>query len=170
GESGPVAAQRGASEVGRAVVASTLTTIAVFVPVVFNEGIAAQLFRDQALTVSFSLMASLVVSLTIIPMVSAMMGAARDLAQIPLVSAAPQGAGRWRRFAHTAFVSAPPAALRGIRRGLTRTGRGFAVLARPITATFDRALDAIMTTYPVVLRWALRAPGIVLGVALLAFV
>src|SRR2546426_3248539 len=68
GESGAVAAQRGASEVGRAVVASTLTTIAVFVPVVFVEGIAAQLFRDQALTVSFSLMASLVVSLPLIPM------------------------------------------------------------------------------------------------------
>ncbi|MEK7799824.1 MAG: efflux RND transporter permease subunit, partial [Acidobacteriota bacterium] len=58
GEAGAVAAQRGASEVGRAVVASTLTTIAVFVPVVFVEGIAAQLFRDQALTVSFSLLAS----------------------------------------------------------------------------------------------------------------
>src|SRR6267142_499284 len=69
GESGAVAAQGGAMEVGRAVVASTLTTIAVFVPVVFVQGIAAQLFRDQALTVSFSLLASLVVSLTIIPMV-----------------------------------------------------------------------------------------------------
>src|SRR5881409_1323019 len=74
GESGAVAAQRGASEVGRAVVASTLTTIAVFVPVVFVEGIAAQLFRDQALTVSFSLLASLVVSLTLNPMLYALAG------------------------------------------------------------------------------------------------
>ncbi|HXH27533.1 MAG TPA: efflux RND transporter permease subunit, partial [Candidatus Polarisedimenticolia bacterium] len=72
GESGMQAARAGAQEVGRAVVASTLTTVAVFVPVVFVEGIAAQLFRDQALTVSFSLLASLVVSLTLIPMLSAL--------------------------------------------------------------------------------------------------
>ncbi|HUP43843.1 MAG TPA: efflux RND transporter permease subunit, partial [Thermoanaerobaculia bacterium] len=53
------AARKGATEVGRAVTASTLTTVAVFLPVVFLEGVAAQLFRDQALTVSFSLIASL---------------------------------------------------------------------------------------------------------------
>ena len=66
------AARAGAAEVGRAVIASTLTTVAVFVPVVFLEGIAAQLFRDQALTVSFSLLASLAVSLTLIPMLTAL--------------------------------------------------------------------------------------------------
>src|SRR5687767_3712393 len=69
------AARRGASEVGMAVVASTMTTVAVFVPVVFLEGIAAQLFRDQALTVSFSQIASLIVALTLIPMLAAWMGA-----------------------------------------------------------------------------------------------
>jgi multidrug efflux pump subunit AcrB len=65
------AARKGASEVGRAVTASTLTTVAVFLPVVFLEGVAAQLFRDQALTVSFSLMASLAVALTVIPVLAA---------------------------------------------------------------------------------------------------
>jgi HAE1 family hydrophobic/amphiphilic exporter-1 len=65
------AARRGASEVGRAVTASTLTTVAVFLPVVFLEGVAAQLFRDQALTVSFSLIASLAVALTVIPVMAA---------------------------------------------------------------------------------------------------
>ncbi|MEE8278919.1 MAG: efflux RND transporter permease subunit, partial [Thermoanaerobaculia bacterium] len=59
------AARQGASEVGRAVVASTLTTVAVFLPVVFLQGIAAQLFRDMALTVSFALIASLAVALTL---------------------------------------------------------------------------------------------------------
>jgi HAE1 family hydrophobic/amphiphilic exporter-1 len=68
GEGAVEAARKGASEVGMAVVASTLTTVAVFLPVVFLEGIAAQLFRDQALTVSFSLLASLAVSLTLIPL------------------------------------------------------------------------------------------------------
>ncbi len=66
------AAVEGASEVGGAVVASVLTTIAVFFPIVFVEGIAGQLFRDQALTVTFSLMASLVVAVTLIPMLSSL--------------------------------------------------------------------------------------------------
>jgi HAE1 family hydrophobic/amphiphilic exporter-1 len=169
GESGAVAAQRGASEVGRAVVASTLTTVAVFVPVVFIEGIAAQLFRDQALTVSFSLMASLVVSLTIIPLVSAMMGTARGPLLTRLPAAAPEGAGRFRRTTHAAFVSFPPLALGHLRRAFARIGHALAVVARPITASFDRGLDAIMTSYPVALRWALRAPWTVLATALLAF-
>ncbi len=63
-------AERGATEVGRAVLASTLTTVAVFVPIVFVEGVAGQIFRDQALTVTFSLLVSLVVALTLIPMIS----------------------------------------------------------------------------------------------------
>ncbi len=65
------AARDGAGEVGRAVMASTLTTVAVFFPLVFVTGIAGQLFRDQALTVTFSLLASLVVALTLIPMLAA---------------------------------------------------------------------------------------------------
>ena len=60
------AAVEGTSEVGGAVTASVLTTIAVFIPIVFVEGIAGQLFRDQALTVTFSLMMSLIVSFTLI--------------------------------------------------------------------------------------------------------
>jgi HAE1 family hydrophobic/amphiphilic exporter-1 len=74
GEDDTTAAREGASEVGHAVVASTLTTVAVFLPVVFLEGVAAQLFRDQALTVSFSLLAALAVSLTLIPMMVAVSG------------------------------------------------------------------------------------------------
>jgi hydrophobic/amphiphilic exporter-1 (mainly G- bacteria), HAE1 family len=64
------AAVRGASEVGMAVTASTFTTIAVFLPIVFVEGITSTLFKELALTVTFSLLASLVVSLTLIPMLS----------------------------------------------------------------------------------------------------
>ncbi len=62
----------GAKEVSRAVIASTLTTVSVFLPIVFVEGIAGQVFKDQALTVSVSLLASLIVSLMLIPMVSAL--------------------------------------------------------------------------------------------------
>lgn len=64
------AAKQGADEVGMAVLASTLTTIAVFLPITFTEGLASTLFRELALTVTFSLVASLFVSLTLVPMLS----------------------------------------------------------------------------------------------------
>ena len=64
-------ALEGTVEVGPAVIASTLTTVAVFLPIIFVEGVAGQLFKDQALTVTISLLASLVVAVTLIPMLSA---------------------------------------------------------------------------------------------------
>jgi len=64
------AALKGTSEVAGAVTASTLTTVAVFFPIVFVEGIAGQLFKDMALTVTYSLLASLIVSLTLVPMLN----------------------------------------------------------------------------------------------------
>jgi HAE1 family hydrophobic/amphiphilic exporter-1 len=67
------AALDGTSEVAGAVTASTFTTVAVFFPIVFVEGIAGQLFKDMALTVTYSLLASLVVSLTIVPMLNSVM-------------------------------------------------------------------------------------------------
>ncbi|NLY88940.1 MAG: efflux RND transporter permease subunit [Firmicutes bacterium] len=62
------AARDGASEVGMAITASTLTTIVAFLPVVFTRGMTAQIFRELSLTVTFSLMASLFVALTLVPM------------------------------------------------------------------------------------------------------
>jgi HAE1 family hydrophobic/amphiphilic exporter-1 len=59
---------RGVSEVGSAVISSTLTTVAVFFPMVFVEGVAGQMFGDLGLTVVFSLLASLAVALFLIPM------------------------------------------------------------------------------------------------------
>ena len=66
------AAQNGTAEVASAVFAATLTTVAVFFPMVFISGIAGQLFRDQALTVTFALVFSLIVALTLIPMLAAL--------------------------------------------------------------------------------------------------
>jgi HAE1 family hydrophobic/amphiphilic exporter-1 len=68
------AAVKGTREVSMAVFASTLTTVAVFLPLVFVQGIAGQLFRDQALTVAIAIAISLVVSMTLIPMLSALKG------------------------------------------------------------------------------------------------
>ena len=61
------AAVSGAGQVVGAVTASTLTTICVFVPIVFVEGITKQLFTDLALTMSYALLASLIISLTLVP-------------------------------------------------------------------------------------------------------
>ena len=64
------AASTGSAEVADAIVAATLTTIVVFLPVVFVEGIASQIFRSMAWTVSFALFASLMVALTVVPVLS----------------------------------------------------------------------------------------------------
>jgi len=64
------AALYGTQEVGNAILASTLTTIVVFLPIAFTEGMAAQIFKELALTITFSLLASLIVALSFIPMLS----------------------------------------------------------------------------------------------------
>ncbi|GEL07963.1 efflux RND transporter permease subunit [Salisediminibacterium halotolerans] len=64
------AALDGTKEVATAITASTLTTISVFLPVVFIAGIVGNLFREFALTVAFSLLASLLVALTVVPMLA----------------------------------------------------------------------------------------------------
>ena len=68
------AAVQGTKEVGMAVTASTLTTVAVFFPLVFVQGVAGQLFRDQALTITFAMLISLVVAMTLIPMLASLKG------------------------------------------------------------------------------------------------
>ena len=70
GKSSYEAANIGTSEVGKAIIASTLTTIAVFFPMIFASGIAGKLSRPLALTVAFALLSSLFIALTIIPMMA----------------------------------------------------------------------------------------------------
>ena len=65
------AAVEGASQVTGAITASTLTTVCVFAPIIFTEGITRQLFVDIALTIAFTLAASLLVALTFVPMMAA---------------------------------------------------------------------------------------------------
>ncbi len=73
GKSREESAKRGASEVGMAITASTLTTIAVFFPMVFARGITGTLTRGLALAIAFSLLASLFVALTVVPMVASLL-------------------------------------------------------------------------------------------------
>ncbi|MCC5910243.1 MAG: efflux RND transporter permease subunit [Clostridiaceae bacterium] len=70
GYSAKDAAIYGATEVASAVTASTFTTVAVFIPIVFVEGMTGEIFKELALTVTFALLASLVISLTLVPMLS----------------------------------------------------------------------------------------------------
>ncbi len=73
GETRDAAAKKGASEVGMAITASTLTTIAVFFPMMFASGITGKLTRGLALAIAFSLLASLFVALTVIPMMASLL-------------------------------------------------------------------------------------------------
>ncbi|MGY0504519.1 efflux RND transporter permease subunit [Luteimonas sp. e5] len=170
------AAIAGTREVSMAVVASTLTTIAVFLPLVFVEGIAGQLFRDQALTVSIAIGVSLLVSLTLIPMLSSLKGRAplafpEEPAREPY-----QARARWQKpFAATS---------RGIGTAMGALGFAFAWAVqaawRAITAVVSpfmrRASDVAMAPYAraergylKLLPAALRHPLLVLGVAASAF-
>lgn len=73
GKSTRDAAIDGAKQVSGAIIASTITTIIVFVPIVFTSGITRQLFVDMGLTIAFSLIASLVTALTFVPMAFSLM-------------------------------------------------------------------------------------------------
>jgi HAE1 family hydrophobic/amphiphilic exporter-1 len=159
------AAREGASEVGKAVAASTLTTVAVFLPVVFLEGVAAQLFRDMALTVSFSLLASLAVALTLIPMLAALLTGGGEKAP-PVVVEKP---GRGRAVARFILVRLPVWGIQGVRWALRRVGRGLAWVSSPAFRFFDWMLERLHSLYPRVLTAALKARPLVLAVTLLVF-
>jgi len=148
GDSALEAARKGTGEVGAAVIAATMTTICVFVPIVFVEGVAGQLFRDQALTVTYSLVASLVVALMLIPMLS-------SLSMRPLSaeeSGRPDGL----------FVRGPAVVLRlaGVMFGAI--GRLLTWLLTPLYWMFDLAYGAVATIYPRGLRWCLSHRAVAL--------
>ncbi len=151
------AAQNGTVEVGGAVVASTLTTIAVFFPMVFISGIAGQLFRDQALTVTFALVFSLVVALTLIPM----------LASLGAQSRYDDGgdgkpAGRFTRA--VAYV------VRMLGVVFFAIRRAFWLLLWVPTWLMQRFYSAAAAVYPAILRWSLTHRAAVIAIAAIVFV
>jgi HAE1 family hydrophobic/amphiphilic exporter-1 len=80
GEDLTAAAVAGAAEMGPAIVASTITTLVVFLPLVFVRGVSGVLFQDLALVIVFSLTCSLVVSLSLVPMLASKLLRARPVA------------------------------------------------------------------------------------------
>jgi HAE1 family hydrophobic/amphiphilic exporter-1 len=156
GEGIAEAATNGTAEVASAVVAATLTTIAVFFPMVFISGIAGQLFRDQALTVTFALLFSLLVALTIIPMLSSLGAGSRYVDEKEN-----EPAGRFTRLV-AAMVRAFGFVFMGVRWFF------WALLWLP-TQVFQKLYNAIAAVYPALLRWSLQHRAAVLASALLIF-
>lgn len=70
GKSNKEAAIMGTTQVGGAIIASTITTIAVFLPIIFIEGFIKEIFMQMALTIAYSLIASLLIALTLVPAIS----------------------------------------------------------------------------------------------------
>lgn len=95
GKTPAVAATEGAEEVSNAIVASTLTTIAVFLPMVFVVGVAGQLFKELAFTVTFALVGSLWVALTLIPLLSCKLGGSAE--EIAKGAEAFAGGEKWKK-------------------------------------------------------------------------
>ncbi|NKB66016.1 MAG: MMPL family transporter [Candidatus Latescibacteria bacterium] len=140
------AARQGSSQVSKAVMAATLTTICVFVPIVFVEGVAGQLFKDQALTVTYSLVASLIVALMLIPM----------LASLGLGRADDSDKGGWS-------VSAAAGLLRLLGAVIGAVALVLGLLLKPVFWAFEGAYQASADLYPRILRWALGHRLVVLG-------
>jgi len=170
------AAIAGTREVSMAVVASTLTTIAVFLPLVFVQGIAGQLFRDQALTVAIAIAISLVVAMTLIPMLSSLKG--RPPLAFPEEAPHPKWQPDSKLQKPVAAVGhAAGATSRGAFFGIAwlvvRIWRGLVAVVGPVMrklsdlamAPYGRAERGYLKLLPA----ALRRPWLVLGFAAAAF-
>jgi HAE1 family hydrophobic/amphiphilic exporter-1 len=183
------AAIKGAGEVAGAVTAATLTTVAVFFPIVFVQGVAGQLFRDQAVTVCLSLTTSLIVSLTLIPALSGFTArsgfesasrfAGRRRAEderLPFTfrlasfELEPIGSGR-SLISRAATVATFPVrlllllAMLAVGAAWWTFSRIFKIVAAPL----GRALDGVGRAYPGALTNALRRRWMVLAAAIAVF-
>ncbi len=162
-------AREGAGEVGMAVVASTLTTIAVFFPLVFVQGIAGQLFRDQALTVTFSLLASLVVALTLIPMMSSFTRSKKNLDPLELKEPRTRFGRGLRAIRLFLFYTIPTAITKGIRYIVKWISKIVKTLFSPFVYLFDKSYRAVEKVYAGMLRWSLDHKFTVLVSAVVIF-
>jgi HAE1 family hydrophobic/amphiphilic exporter-1 len=171
------AAVVGTKEVSMAVVASTLTTIAVFFPLVFVQGVAGQLFKDQALTVSIAIGISLVVSLTLIPMLSAIK------VRAPLAFPQDPPRAAWQPTSRVGRRVQP--VLSGIARVVSKIARVIVGVVVLVASAIGRVVGSVLrwigawvlkpydwaaAAYHRTLPRALERPTLVLGSALAAFV
>ncbi len=154
GRSRVEAARLGTSEVGTAITAATLTSVAVFFPMVFITGIAGQLFRDQALTVSFALVFSLIVAMTLVPMLAA----GRPEFALPDPGRTPGRAARGIGWA-----------LYGKRWLATRVSDGMTWLLGWVSRPTQAGFASVAKAYLPALRWSLEHRGhvVLISIAIL---
>jgi HAE1 family hydrophobic/amphiphilic exporter-1 len=175
----------GTREVAGALAASTLTSVAVFLPLVFVVGVAGQLFRDQALTITYGLLVSLFVAFTLTPMVLAIQARKafeeREASSEIVAPEAPLSEKpiarrlqlmsrwtekKWRTAAKFLFHDVARILLTDIRRGVRATGRGISRVIDPGLDLFDAGYRRFSRGYPRVVEAALNHKGMVLVTAL----
>jgi HAE1 family hydrophobic/amphiphilic exporter-1 len=178
----------GTREVAGALAASTLTSVAVFLPLVFVVGVAGQLFRDQALTITYGLLVSLFVAFTLTPMVlaiqarkafeereasSEIVAPEAQLSEKPLARRLQLMSRwtekKWRTAAKFLFHDVARILLTDIRRGVRATGRGISRVIDPGLDLFDAGYRRFSKGYPRVVEAALNHKGMVLVTALSLF-
>ncbi|MEM7610195.1 MAG: efflux RND transporter permease subunit [Pseudomonadota bacterium] len=150
------AAQEGTSEIAGAVFAATLTTIAVFFPMVFVTGIAGELFRDQSLTVTYALLFSLLLAILLIPMLASSGARAGFTEQSEI-----RPLGLFARGYAAVFRL-----LRAIGSGIATVSR---ILALPAVWLFSGLYRGCARLYEPLLGWALRNRVIVCLASILLF-
>ena len=168
GHSGRAAAVRGVREVAAAVTASTLTTVAVFFPIGFVEGIGGQVFGDLAAAVVFSLLASLVVALIFVPMLAArsvrlptVEGGLREIARPFLFGSVAElrASIAWNRERPRRWLALPYQLVRFFMRLFMEIGALFVVVPVALGARLAAIVGG--ATLPRLHRAALRAAGAV---------
>lgn len=183
------AAVRGISEVGGAILASTMTTVAVFFPIVFVEGVAGQIFRDLSLTVVFSLVASLIVAQFVVPALAGVgfsglgrLGVFEVTRAVIGYMKPPKDVGKLRMagWGFNRLVQLPvwlvvlvlvalfdgmSWLVRWVWRGVTFV---LALVFKPFGMAFNFIWKAIESSYPLLLKGALAQPMVVLAAAVFA--
>jgi hydrophobic/amphiphilic exporter-1 (mainly G- bacteria), HAE1 family len=173
------AVYKGTKEVSLAMVASTFTSIAVFLPLIFVVGIAGQLFRDQALTITYGQLVSLVVGFTLTPMVLAIearkvfrqqsqghvieerpLSEKRWLRWLQLVSRWIET--RWRVFARFMFRDVAAIVLTDLRRLFRNTGRMLSKMVNPGLDAFEAVYSRFSKMYQPSVEAALNNKTIVI--------
>ena len=171
------AAAKGAEEVQAAITASTLTTISVFGPIIYVEGVAGELFGALSLAVAFSLLASLLVALTLLPAMAAHFGKKgdREPEEPALVPPPPPPGSVFVRVGRglVRILRLPFRLLKGlwvlladlVRFWLELGGRVLSTIFTPFFNVFDRVFNAFAVWYHGVLARSLERRGTVLAVA-----
>lgn len=172
GQSTKEATILGAQEVAMPVLASTLTTVAVFLPIVYAHGVAGKLFRDQALAVAFSLLASLVLSLTLLPMLISRLAEGKRRLPRPSAPQATESRGLarlvllvWQRMGAWLRHGGPTIGQAG-RFALVQVE----ATAGPVFACFDRIMARTTELYEIAEGWVLKhrwpALAVIVGILL----